>query len=108
VSSFGFIAESYRLCLHGAIRWSHLDRIARNVSLAPSFRLRTTEKVRNIMENRDKDSTGSDTNGQGVSKPSEGQTQGRTPQGGGQNRGGGDGGKTGGRDSSQDGGQNDD
>jgi hypothetical protein len=58
------------------------------------------------MRDRNPNSTGSDTNGQGVSKPSEGQKQGRTPQGGGQN-GGGKGGKAGGRESSQDGGQND-
>ena len=31
------------------------------------------------MTNNEQKSTGSDTNGQGVSKPSEGQTQGRTP-----------------------------
>ncbi len=53
-----------------------------------------------------KKSMGSDTNGTGVSKPSEGQTQGKTPQGGGE-RTDGKSSKGGGRDSSQDGGQND-
>ena len=58
------------------------------------------------MANDEQKSTGSDTSGQGVSKPSEGQTQSRTPQSGGSSNGGksSDGG---GRDSSQDGGQND-
>jgi len=58
------------------------------------------------MTNNEQKFTGSDTNGQGVSKPSEGQTQGRTPQSGGSSNGG----KSSdgrGRDSSQDGGQND-
>ena len=57
------------------------------------------------MAKSDPKSTGHDTNGQGVSKPSEGTTQGRTPQGGGQGTQ--SDGKTGGRDSSQEGGQND-
>jgi hypothetical protein len=56
------------------------------------------------MDNQDKDSIG-DTDGQGVSEPSEGTAQGSTPQGGGGHKG--DGGKNGGRDSSQPGGQND-
>ena len=58
------------------------------------------------MTNYEPKSNDSDTNGQGVSKPSEGQTQGRTPQSGGSSNGG----KSSdgrGRDSSQDGGQND-
>ena len=50
-------------------------------------------------------STGEATNGQGVSKPSDGSKTSRTPQGGGQGRGGD--GKSGGRNSSQSGGQND-
>ena len=58
------------------------------------------------MENKNQKSTGRDHDGQGVSKPSEGQTQGRTPQGGGGGNNG-DGGKSGGRDSSQSGGQRD-
>ena len=57
------------------------------------------------MENRDDKSTGNDTNGQGVSKPSDGSSQSRSPQGGGQGNVGE--GKSGGRRSSQDGGQND-
>ena len=57
------------------------------------------------MENRDDKSTGNDTNGQGVSKPSDGSSQSRSPQGGGQGNVGE--GKNGGRRSSQDGGQND-
>ena len=57
------------------------------------------------MENCDEKSTGSDTNGQGVSKPSNGSLQSRSPQGGGQGNAGD--GKSGGRRSSQDGGQND-
>ena len=56
------------------------------------------------MENCDEKSTGSDTNGQGVSKPSNGSLQSRSPQGGGQGNAGD--GKSGGRRSSQDGGQN--
>ena len=61
------------------------------------------------MQHDDPKSTGSDTNGQGASKPSDGTAQGRTPQGGGQGVGGTSDGdsKTGGRDSSQSGGQND-
>ena len=50
--------------------------------------------------------THGDTDGQGVSKPSNGSSQSRSPQGGGQGNVGD--GKSGGRDSSQDGGQNDD
>lgn len=58
------------------------------------------------MTNYEPKSTDSDTNGQGVSKPSEGQTQGPTLQSGGSSNGGksSDGG---GRDSSQYGGRND-
>ena len=58
------------------------------------------------MENKDQKPTGSDTNGQAASKPSEGTKQGSTPQGGGGGNDG-DGGKNGGRDSSQSGGQRD-
>jgi hypothetical protein len=58
-----------------------------------------------LMENHDEKSTGKDTNGQGVSEPSDGTSQSRTPQGGGQ--GNSSDGKSGGRDSSQPGGQND-
>lgn len=57
------------------------------------------------MDTSDQKSTGKDTNGQGVSKPSDGSSQSRSPQGGGQGDVGA--GKSGGRDSSQDGGQND-
>jgi hypothetical protein len=70
--------------------------------LSPPFSLRQKRERRTI-SHRDHDdkSTGSDTNGQGPSKPSDGQALGRTPQGGGQ------GNNSGGRDSSQPGGQND-
>ena len=73
----------------------------RNVSLQPSFEDDNSQGL-SIM----KKSMGSDTSGTGVSKPSEGQTQGKTPQGGGE-RSNGKSSKGGGRDSSQSGGQND-
>lgn len=57
------------------------------------------------MDTNNQKSTGKDTDGQGVSEISEGSSQSRTPQGGGQGNVGD--GKSGGRDSSQDGGQND-
>lgn len=59
------------------------------------------------MQEDDSKSTGQDYNDQGTSKPSDGISQSRTPQGGGQGSGSSGDGKSGGRDSSQPGGQND-